>query len=89
MTLSLEENPSAWLVPHLLDLEGKRVLFTRADGCQMSDDQLTEKVTGTVAWSAEVGFIDDGNYFVRDRYGIEHRPEPLFRKRVGLDSTAT
>jgi hypothetical protein len=39
--MELEKEPSAWLVPRLLDFtHAKKVSFTRQEGCTKSDQEL-------------------------------------------------
>lgn len=70
--------PDAYLVPHLLSLDGART------SCPSN---LIPELEGTVAWGAEVFSDGEG---VTDKHGVEHKPIPLFRPvAVGADSPLT
>jgi len=73
--------PAAWLVPTLTDFTGARkVSFFRAEGNTSTDEELKNVLQGTVIWTAETVFLDDGDESVTDRYGIKHFPKPLFTR---------
>lgn len=66
--------PSAWLVPHLIDL--------KAAGGRVLADPTGEKAAlldGTVVWSAEI-FCDSEKHGVIDKNGVTHFAKPLYER---------
>lgn len=79
--MELENEPSAWLVPRLVNFANARnVHFTRQEGCTMTDKELKDYLSGTVQWSAEVVFLNDGAGYVEDKYGVKHYATPLYKR---------
>ena len=68
--------PDAWMIPQLQTFKGaERVCFSRAEGCNLSNDELIAMIEGTVMWT--VSLFNEHNS-ITDRDGVVHQPKPLF-----------
>jgi len=86
----LKEEPDAWLVPSLVTFKNvKKVHFFRTEaGMNKTDAELMAELEGTVLWSAETVFFNDGapskdgtiveGGGVKDKDGVVHLPVPLY-----------
>ena len=70
--ITLEERPTAYLVPTLIDLDGAQHSMPPA---------VAEMVHGTVCWRP-LFLIDGRCTAVIDKNGVHHYPVPLYRATV-------
>ena len=71
-----EKKPEAWLIPHIQTFVGaEKVHFSRAEGCDKTDEELIDMLEGTVMWT--VSLWEDEGQEVTDKYGVVHKPRPL------------